>query len=467
MSSEHLLVGGKPEEFLKWTTEILARDPEQLDALRLSVRYYGWQRDETGLKNSLERLVEVARFHGAIDDERYALSQLVMILPHEVAYAKRLQEITLEFGGEMPEPVIEGFHMNTAVEFQTAEGAFGPIDDFAAVERGDAGDQTESFDDYVTYASEIGLGEAEESFVYNESNSNQNGIFGADTEASAASLDFEFKPSAGSFEAGDAVAPATGAGHSFELSAAEEMRLAEEVESIEFYITQGYHDLADKTICGLESEFGARPEFARLREQLEKSLPAEEAEVVPQIEILEAKNIFAQTETFVEETPAEAPVLNVPPAGGQNSYDFLSDFRSDLGLEEAEQAELEEEGDYETHYQTAIVYKEMGLMEESIREFQDAVNLVRCDDGTRRFFQCCNLLGLCFMKPASPTRWAGKNRKPSNTSSRSTPSMSIIATSARVSTASGRIISCFRTKPPPDKKPFFDLKTALDWTAII
>jgi tetratricopeptide (TPR) repeat protein len=44
----------------------------------------------------------------------------------------------------------------------------------------------------------------------------------------------------------------------------------------------------------------------------------------------------------------------------------------------------------------------MGLMEESIREFQDAINMVRADDGTRRFFQCCNLLGHCFMEQGMP-----------------------------------------------------------------
>src|SRR5207237_2612007 len=42
------------------------------------------------------------------------------------------------------------------------------------------------------------------------------------------------------------------------------------------------------------------------------------------------------------------------------------------------------------------------LMEDAIREFQDAINLVKANDGTRRFFQCCNLLGLCFMEKAMP-----------------------------------------------------------------
>ncbi|MGI8543622.1 MAG: hypothetical protein ACR2MD_09120 [Aridibacter sp.] len=41
----------------------------------------------------------------------------------------------------------------------------------------------------------------------------------------------------------------------------------------------------------------------------------------------------------------------------------------------------------------------MGLI---IREFQDAANCVKQNDGTRRFFQCCNLLGHCFMEKQMP-----------------------------------------------------------------
>jgi len=42
------------------------------------------------------------------------------------------------------------------------------------------------------------------------------------------------------------------------------------------------------------------------------------------------------------------------------------------------------------------------LMEEAIREFQDAINLTTPDDGTRRFFQCSNLLGHCFLQNGKP-----------------------------------------------------------------
>jgi tetratricopeptide (TPR) repeat protein len=75
-------------------------------------------------------------------------------------------------------------------------------------------------------------------------------------------------------------------------------------------------------------------------------------------------------------------------------------LRSELGLEDAEVPD--EEGDYETHYHMAVAYHEMGLTEEAIKEFQDAINAVTPNDGTRRFFQCANLLGHCFMEKGMP-----------------------------------------------------------------
>lgn len=370
MSSEHLLVGGKHEEFLHWTNEILARNPEQLDALRLLVRYYGWQRDESELKKALERLAEIARLKESVDDERYALSQLVLILPHEVAYAKRLQEINYQFGGGSAE-----FN----ADFKAAESV--PTFEGFEVLTAEANGQSEELVDYSQYTTEIGSSEAD-AFVYDAAVYNSNGSNGSSN----------FSTADGNFEA--QVADATAAPGDFKP--ADEMRLAQEVESVQFYVAQGYFELAGKTLDALEAEFGARAEFAGLREQMNN--PPQEDFEEPESPPLSAEEVFPQAKTFKFETFTETAEM---PQEEQNqkNFNFLDDFRSELGLEERAP---EEEGDYETHYQIAIAYKEMGLMEESIREFQDAINLCRADDGTRRFFQCCNLLGHCFMEQGMP-----------------------------------------------------------------
>jgi tetratricopeptide (TPR) repeat protein len=82
----------------------------------------------------------------------------------------------------------------------------------------------------------------------------------------------------------------------------------------------------------------------------------------------------------------------------------------DLGLAEIfEEFRVEAEGehaasheDYETHYNMAIAYKEMDLLDEAIREFQTAAGLAGSADGTARYLQCCNMLGHCFLQKGIP-----------------------------------------------------------------
>ncbi len=398
ISSEHLLVGGQSEEFLKWTNEILARNPEHIAALRLLVRFYSWQRDEAGLRQALERLVEGARLAESVEDERYALMQLIMIAPHEAAFAGRLQEIGTQYNfpdDYSAEPLID--HSAVKVNHFTAEApefeSFAPpAEELTVVEPSFAangfGEYRAEFDFAATNGSNADgdknfafVGDNFETQILEDFNEDEYDSFGASDESFEK---FEF---------------AEGSTENSSLSAADEMRLEKEIESIEFYVAQGYKDLAEKTLSALEIEFGAREEFAALRRGMDDSLQTLAEQILPPIEIVEpeietfAKPDFAGENviSFVETKTAETNVKD---------FDFLGDFRNELGLEENEPANVE--GDYETHYQTAIVYKEMGLMEEAIREFQDAINLVTPNDGTRRFFSCAHLLGHCFMEKGMP-----------------------------------------------------------------
>ncbi len=87
--------------------------------------------------------------------------------------------------------------------------------------------------------------------------------------------------------------------------------------------------------------------------------------------------------------PAEEEILEVEeiaePALSSDVMDILDEFKK--GLEK----ELEE-GDYETHYNLGIAYKEMGLIDDAIREFQAS----RKDP--KRFIHSSNMLGVCYME---------------------------------------------------------------------
>ncbi|MBN2384509.1 tetratricopeptide repeat protein [bacterium] len=65
--------------------------------------------------------------------------------------------------------------------------------------------------------------------------------------------------------------------------------------------------------------------------------------------------------------------------------DLFDEFKK--GVDEQVSSE-----DYETHYNLGIAYKEMGLVEEAISEFEKAA---RSKD---MFLQCCSMIGLCHME---------------------------------------------------------------------
>jgi tetratricopeptide (TPR) repeat protein len=146
-----------------------------------------------------------------------------------------------------------------------------------------------------------------------------------------------------------------------DLSPADQQRLQRELESIEFYIENDYHELAERSLAELSSEFGSLPELAELGSRIGISVGAEAAE--------------------------NAGMASEPLGIDEIRHEFGIDGLDDLP-----------DGDFETHYNTAIAYQEMGLTEQAIAEFQDAIAFTRPDDGTRRFFQCSNLLGHCFME---------------------------------------------------------------------
>jgi len=88
-----VLAGREENQLVELVEEVLARDPEQITALRLLVRIHWWQRDMDKLRVALERLTEAAEAAGQPEDERYALTQLVRLVPEPGRFAERLREL--------------------------------------------------------------------------------------------------------------------------------------------------------------------------------------------------------------------------------------------------------------------------------------------------------------------------------------------------------------------------------------
>jgi GT2 family glycosyltransferase len=73
----------------------------------------------------------------------------------------------------------------------------------------------------------------------------------------------------------------------------------------------------------------------------------------------------------------------------QSLADIFREFKK--GVEQ----QLDSE-DYDTHYNLGIAYKEMGLIDEAIGEFQVA------SKDPARVIECCSMLGLCFLEKGMP-----------------------------------------------------------------
>ncbi len=336
MSSEYLLAGGQAEECCKWINEILERDPMQLAGLRLLTRYNSWLKDETGFRLSLERLLAAAQKNGSIEDERFALAQLVVIKPHETRYRDRLNEINAEHGfAESP------------IDEEILKAQFAEEKSFAAGPEGEALNGHKGTD-----APEV------ERFEHHEDDA----VIAAEIIDAPGDEPGEARPK------------------DRKLSHADEEKIQKELDSIVFYIENDYNELAEKSLKELAREYGDREEFAALRNRIGA---VHEEEPPPQKAIVEE---------IVEEGVEEVADVVGSTLG-------INEIRSEFGLEGADDTSND---DYETHYQMAVAYQEMGLTEQAIAEFQDAIALVEPRDGTRRFYQCANLLGHCFMQNAMP-----------------------------------------------------------------
>lgn len=119
-----------------------------------------------------------------------------------------------------------------------------------------------------------------------------------------------------------------------------------------------------------------------------------------EVPLVDEDNLFADEQKFFnlaeelekelsdEETAQETAQVSGP-QGEVSLEEIFREFKK--GVEQQLSAE-----DYETHYNLGIAYKEMGLVDEAIGEFQ----LASKDPG--RVVECCSMLGHCFLEKGMP-----------------------------------------------------------------
>jgi tetratricopeptide (TPR) repeat protein len=405
---ERMLAGREERELLELVNQVLEHNPDHVSALRMLVRIHWWQRDMDALRSSLERLAESAEASELVDEERYALTQLVRLAPDEQRYLDRLNLL-----GGLPDEAPEDFLQR---DQDAGEGGGVPqFETFAVVE-----DQDEIEQPVATASDEFETNAA----ISFETGFDMGG-FSSEFETSGGS---EFETNAGSSPAfSDPTASfadlnedetvvatdvsADGATGGPEDGARLETMMRQELESVDFYIAQGYSDIAVDTLEMLERQFGSHPDIQARREKLAAAAGQRAAEAPAEFEFNAVEEVpVARVEEAIDDTayaalagePIEArneptPVAATPVGSGIDAglAELFEEFRA------AEEGDTVTE-DYETHYNMGTAYKEMDLVDEAIQEFQTAAGLVKPGDGTSRFLQCCNLLGHCFMQKGMP-----------------------------------------------------------------
>ena len=143
---------------------------------------------------------------------------------------------------------------------------------------------------------------------------------------------------------------------------------------------------------------------------------------IPQPEEIHSQlqELFAETNvTPKAASPAAAPVSKVPaqpvstmreavpsPSADANASgaienlnelaEVFQEFRSELG------EMSDEDEDLETHYNLGIAYREMGLLDEAIGEFQKVAKAIQKGKPFRYEMNCSTMLGLSFMDKGEP-----------------------------------------------------------------
>ena len=351
MCAEHLLMAGNAEEYQRWLNEILAVDGNNLNGLRLAATFYSWKRDHDGLIRALEKMAKAARGCGAFDEEKYALLQLTALIPHSSDHAERLQQINQLYG--YCEETAVGRPDSNCLGRQAGISTGGLTTDFQF--------------SMADVDSHLALGEPRIdpriSQILNES----------DPAGFASELYEEISGIEAEVISDDRVVDLAGTAPrpSTQLSASLQLELEKEVESITFYIQNEYAELAEKSIAEARRKFGHRPELDVL-------------EVMLRGERLPTHHDRRDGGIIAEEFEPVSKSLDI------------NEIRNEFGLDDFDASN--DSDDYDTHYQLAVAYQEMGLLEEAIKEYQDAIALISPTDACRRFFQCATLLGHCFMQ---------------------------------------------------------------------
>ncbi|MFZ5786776.1 MAG: tetratricopeptide repeat protein [Acidobacteriota bacterium] len=176
----------------------------------------------------------------------------------------------------------------------------------------------------------------------------------------------------------------------------------DQLREVDFYIGQGLLDEAARLIARLREAFPDHQDVAS-RQALLKARGWDEAAPAPSAEP-SAAELFSEEEQFfdlareLEQELAEdelvAEARGAQPTGGDVSIEELfKEFQRGV-------AEQVSEADYDTHFNLGLAYREMGLLDEAIGEFQLSSKFPGL------FVESTSMIGACYLDKGLPEQAA-------------------------------------------------------------
>jgi tetratricopeptide (TPR) repeat protein len=446
----------------------LALDPDQIEALKLLARIHTWRRDDEQLRVAVERLADAAHKAQQPVEERRALEHLVRLVPFDQSYHERLSQLggAPEQAGAEPReeevaPRVEATTLarradgdaravESSFEIATFEklaevnaapdspGA-NPFDPALSSSRGATDELASSVAEFEWNAVAPVEDAARANAPTDRSASFADlGEESASADAAPPAFDFAFERNgfdAPQEPAADPFAQAAGASAEADADHAQTV-LARELEGVDFYLEQGYADIARDTLDILERQYGATTEIAARRARLQNVAAAaqssEPAASQPQgfaeaqsfadlggfephaeSQPAGAVEFSIDEQAFVVEPAQDAPgdasslvasvaaPVEAEPRGAQAAGASMASIFGEF-LDAGEEPPASRDDDFETHYNLGVAYKEMGLWDEAVEQFQKAIDLCAPSDGTPRYLECCNMLGHSLLEKGMP-----------------------------------------------------------------
>nr|MBA3805367.1 tetratricopeptide repeat protein [Acidobacteriota bacterium] len=284
---QQMLTGREDEQVIDLLREALAREPEHINALRMLVHVHRWKRDEEQLRLALERLAEAAQHAHLVDEERNAVAQLARLVPDNQYYFDRLNAL-----GDTP---VDALYADESI-FKPSGQEIPSFENFAPSSSAQTDDATQSMADapsgeFAEFEWNSVTAEPEVEAAVDKpqdpaaSFADLNADFDGETisPATAHSPQAAQGPSSGfqeiEFDSVSTQTPAINLAPEQPVTTTasapkHEALLLQELESVDFYLTQGYADIAQETLSMLERQFRAHPAIEERRALLATATPS-------------------------------------------------------------------------------------------------------------------------------------------------------------------------------------------------